>query len=151
MIRDDIKTATVTAMKGGDKETTATLRLVSAAIKNRDIEVRTGGAPARDDQLVTEVLQKMVKQRRESADIYRKNGREDRAATEEAEIAVIERFLPQQLGEAEAEAKIREIVAETGASSMKDMGRVMALVKERLGGAIEPARASALVKAALSA
>ena len=151
MIRDDIKTATVTAMKAGDKETTATLRLVSAAIKNRDIEVRTGGAPASDDQLVTEVLQKMAKQRRESADIYRKNGREDRAATEEAEIAVIERFLPQQLGDAEAEAKIREIVAETGASSMKDMGRVMALVKERLGGAIEPARASALVKAALSA
>ena len=151
MIRDDIKTATVTAMKAGDKETTATLRLISAAIKNRDIEVRTGGAPANDDQLVTEVLQKMVKQRRESADIYRKNGREDRAATEEGEIAVIERFLPQQLGEAEAEAKIREIVAETGASSMKDMGRVMALVKERLGGAIEPARASALVKAALSA
>ena len=151
MIRDDIKAATVTAMKGGDKETTATLRLVSAAIKNRDIEVRTGGAPASDDQLVTEVLQKMVKQRRESADIYRKNGREDRAAVEETEIAVIERFLPQQLGEAEAEAKIREIVAETGASSMKDMGRVMALVKERLGGAIEPARASALVTAALSA
>jgi uncharacterized protein len=151
MIRDDIKAATVTAMKSGDKETTATLRLVSAAIKNRDIEVRTGGAPASDDQLVTEVLQKMVKQRRESADIYRKNGREDRAAVEETEIAVIERFLPQQLGDAEAEAQIREIVAETGASSMKDMGRVMALVKERLGGAIEPARASALVKAALSA
>ncbi len=150
MIRDDIKTATVTAMKSGDKETTGTLRLVSAAIKNRDIEVRTGGGPANDDQLVTEVLQKMVKQRRESADIYRKNGREDRAATEEAEIAVIERFLPQQLGDAEAEAKIREIVAETGASSMKDMGRVMALVKERLGAAIEPARASALVKAALN-
>ena len=91
MIRDDIKTATVTAMKAGDKETTATLRLISAAIKNRDIEVRTGGAPANDDQLVTEVLQKMVKQRRESADIYRKNGREDRAATEEGEIAVITR------------------------------------------------------------
>ena len=150
MIRDAIKTATVTAMKSGDKETTGTLRLVSAAIKNRDIEVRTGGAPANDDQLVTEVLQKMVKQRRESADIYRKNGREDRAATEEAEIAVIERFLPQQLGDAEAEAKIREIVAETGASSMKDMGRVMALVKERLGAAIEPARASALVRGLLA-
>ena len=149
MIRDDIKAATVAAMKGGDKETTATLRLVSAAIKNRDIEVRTGGAPANDDQLVTEVLQKMVKQRRESADIYRKNGREDRAATEEAEIAVIERFLPQQLSDSEAQAKIREIVAETGASSMKDMGRVMALVKERLGGSIEPARASGLVRAAL--
>ena len=150
MIRDDIKTATIVAMKSGDKETTQTLRLVSAAIKNRDIEARTGGAPKDDDALVTEVLQKMVKQRRESADIYRTNGREDRAAVEEAEIAVIERFLPAQLSDAEAEAKIREIVAETGASSMKDMGRVMALVKERLGGAIEPARASSLVKAALS-
>ena len=149
MIRDDIKTALVTAMKGGDKETTGTLRLVQAAIKNRDIEARTGGAPASDDQLVTEVLQKMVKQRRESADIYRKNGREDRAATEEAEIAVIERFLPAQMNEDEARAAIQAIVAETGAASMKDMGRVMALVKERLGGAIEPARASAMVKAAL--
>jgi len=96
------------------------------------------------------VLQKMVKQRRESADIYRKNGREDRAAVEEAEIAVIERFLPKQLGDAEADAQIRAIVSETGASSMKDMGRVMALVKERLGGSIDPARASALVKAALA-
>ena len=150
MIRDDIKAATIAAMKGGDKDTTGTLRLVQAAIKNRDIEVRTGGAPKDDDTLVTEVLQKMVKQRRESADIYRKNGREDRAAVEEAEIAVIERFLPKQLGDAEADAQIRAIVAESGASSMKDMGRVMALVKERLGGSIEPARASALVKAALN-
>jgi hypothetical protein len=150
MIRDDIKTALVTAMKGGDKETTATLRLVQAAIKNRDIEARTGGAPKDDNQLVTEVLHKMVKQRRESADIYRNNGREDRALVEEAEIAVIERFLPQQLSDAEAEASIRDIIAETGATSMKDMGRVMALVKERLGASIEPARASGLVKAALS-
>src|SRR5947209_599525 len=150
MIRDDIKAATIAAMKSGDKETTATLRLASAAIKNRDIEARTGSAPKDDDALISEVLQKMVKQRRESADIYRKNGREDRARVEEAEIAAIERFLPQQLSDAEAEAKIRAIVAETGASSMKDMGRVMALVKERLGGSIEPARASGLVKAALS-
>jgi uncharacterized protein YqeY len=150
MIRDDIKAATIAAMKGGDKATTATLRLVQAAIKNRDIEARTGTAPKDDDALVTEVLQKMVKQRRESADIYRKNGREDRAQVEEGEIAVIEGFLPAQLSDAEAETKVREIVAETGASSMKDMGRVMALVKERLGGSIEPARASGLVKAALS-
>lgn len=150
MIRDDIKAATITAMKSGDKETTGTLRLVSAAIKNRDIEARTGGSPTDDDQLVTEVLQKMVKQRRESADIYRVNGRDDRAQVEESEIVVIERFLPAQLSDAEAEARIRAIVAETGASSMKDMGRVMALVKERLGGSIAPARASALVKASLS-
>ena len=150
MIRDDIKTATITAMKAGDKETTGTLRLVQAAIKNRDIEARTGGAPKDDDTLVTEVLQKMIKQRRESAEIYRKGGREDRALAEEAEIAVIERFLPAQMNDADAEAAIREIITEAGASSMKDMGRVMALVKERLGPSIEPARASALVKAALS-
>src|SRR5256885_11833762 len=150
MIRDDIKAATIAAMKSGEKDTVGTLRLAQAAIKNRDIEARTGGAIKDDDALVTEVLQKMVKQRRESADIYRKNDREDRAADEEAEIAVIERFLPAQLSDAEAEARVREIVAETGASSMKDMGRVMALVKERLGASIEPARASGLVKAALS-
>src|SRR3982750_793262 len=150
MIRDDIKAATITAMKSGNKDEVGTLRLISAAIKNRDIEARTGGGPKNDDALVTEVLQKMVKQRRESADIYRKNGRDDRAQVEEAEIAVIERFLPQQLSDAEAQAAIGAIVAETGAISMKDMGRVMALVKERLGASIEPARASGLVKAALS-
>ena len=150
MIRDEIKAATIAAMKSGDKATTGTLRLMSAAIKNRDIEARTGGAPADDDALVTEVLQKMIKQRRESADIYRTNGREDRAAAEQDEIAVIERFLPAQISDDEASAAIRAIIAETGASSMKDMGRVMALVKERLGGAIEPARASALVKATLA-
>ncbi|HEX6741088.1 MAG TPA: GatB/YqeY domain-containing protein [Sphingomicrobium sp.] len=149
MIRDDIKAATISAMKGGDKKTTGTLRLVQAAIKNRDIEARTGGAPADDDALVTEVLQKMVKQRRESAEIYRKNGRDDRALAEEGEIAVIERFLPAQMSDDEARTAIAAIVAETGASSMKDMGRVMALVKERLGASIEPARASGLVKAAL--
>jgi len=150
MIRDDIKAATIAAMKGGDKETTTTLRMVSAAVKNRDIEARTGGAPKDDDALVTEVLQKMVKQRRESAELYRKGGREDRAEAEENEIKIIEKFLPQQLGDDEANRLIREIVAETGANSMKDMGKVMALVKERLGASIEPARASALVKAALS-
>jgi len=150
MIRDDIRAATIAAMKGGDKETTATLRLVSAAIKNRDIEARTGSAPADDDQLVTEVLQKMIKQRRESADVYRKGGREDRAAAEESEIAVIERFLPRQMSDEEARAAIAAIVADTGASSIKDMGRVMAEVKARHAGELEPARASALVKAALS-
>ena len=150
MIRDDIKAATIAAMKAGQKDEVGTLRLVSAAIKNRDIEARTGGAPKDDDALVTEVLQKMVKQRRESADLYRKGNREDRAAAEEGEIAVIERFLPAQMSDDEARAAIQAIVAETGASSMKDMGRVMALVKERLGAAIEPARASALVKQQLS-
>ena len=150
MIRDDIKAATIAAMKGGDKETVGTLRLVQSAIKNRDIELRTSDKAPDDDALVTEVLQKMIKQRRESADIYRKNARDDRAEVEEAEIAVIERFLPKQMSDEEARTAISAIIAETGASSMKDMGRVMALVKERLGTAIEPARASGLVKAALN-
>ena len=150
MIRDDIRAAMIAAMKSGDKDVTQTLRLASAAIKNRDIEARTGGGTTDDDALVTEVLQKMIKQRRESAQIYRANARADRAETEEAEIAVIERFLPAQTSEDEAKAAIAGIIAETGASSMKDMGRVMALVKERLGTSIEPARASGLVKAALA-
>src|SRR5688572_28386620 len=150
MIRDDIKAAQITAMKGGDKAGTQTIRLIQSAIKNRDIEARTGKAPEDDDLLVTEVLQKMIKQRRESVDLYRKGGREELAAIEEAEIAVIERFLPAQLGDEEASAAIQSIIADTGASSMKDMGRVMAEVKTRLGTSIEPARASALVKAALA-
>ena len=150
MIRDTIKTALVTAMKGGDKAGTATLRLIQSAIKNRDIELRTGTALADDDGLVTEVLQKMIKQRRESVTMFRQGGREELATQEEAEIAVIERFLPAQLSDEEAGAKVQEIVAELGASSMKDMGLVMAAVKKRLGTSIEPARASALVKGALS-
>src|SRR5690349_22341449 len=150
MIRDDIKAATITAMKSGDKESTATLRLVQAAIKNRDIEARTGGASKDDDALVTEVLQKMIKQRRESVELYRKGNREELAAAEEAEIAVIERFLPAQMSEDEAKAAIQSIIAEAGASSMKDMGKVMGEVRARHASSIEPARASALVKALLS-
>jgi uncharacterized protein YqeY len=150
MIRDDIKTALVAAMKGGDKAATGTIRLIQSAIKNRDIELRTGTAPADDDLMVTEVLQKMIKQRRESADLYRKGNRAELADAEEAEIAVIERFLPKQMSDEEAQAAISAIIAETGASGMKDMGRVMGLVKERLAGKIEPARASGLVRSALA-
>jgi len=150
MIRDDIKAATIAAMKGGDKAGTQTLRMVQSAIKNRDIEARTGAAPADDDAMVTEVLQKMIKQRRESVDLYRKGAREDLAAAEEAEIAVIKRFLPRQLSDEEAKAAISAIISQAGASSMKDMGRVMAQVKDKLGASIDPARASGLVKAALS-
>src|SRR5918993_4602701 len=150
MIRDDIKAALVGAMKGGDKEGTQTLRLIQSAIKNRDIELRTAAAQPDDDLLVTEVLQKMIKQRRESVDLYRKGSREELAAKEEAEILVIERFLPAQMDDAEASAQIQSIIADTGASSMKDMGRVMTEVKARLGTSIEPARASALVRAALA-
>jgi uncharacterized protein YqeY len=150
MIRDDIKAALVTAMKGGDKAATGTIRLIQSALKNRDIELRTGEAPADDDALVTEVLQKMIKQRRESVDLYRKGNRAELADAEEAEIAVIERFLPKQMTDDEASAEIQAVIEELAASSMKDMGRVMAEVKARTAGQLEPARASAMVKAALS-
>ena len=150
MIRDDIKAALVSAMKGGDKEQVGTLRMLQSAIKNRDIELRTASVQPDDDALVTEVLQKMIKQRRESAALYETGGRAELAAIETAEIAALERFLPRQMDEAEARAAIAAIIAETGAGSMKDMGRVMAEVKSRHATSIEPAKASALVKALLS-
>ena len=149
MIRDDIKAAQITAMKAGDKATTATTRLIQAAVKNRDIEARTGKAPADDDALVVEVLQKMVKQRRESIEMYEKGGRAELAAAEAAEVAVIERFLPRQLTEAETKAAIEAIKAETGATSLKDMGSVMAVLKERHGSTLDMSKASGLVKTAL--
>jgi len=125
MIRDDIKAALVAAMKGGDKHTTATLRLVQSAIKNRDIEARTGKAPEDDDALVTEVLQKMVKQRRESIELYEKGGRQELADKEAAEIKLIEAYLPKAMGEEEITAVVKATIAEMGSPTMKDMGTVM--------------------------
>ena len=150
MIRDDIKAALVTAMKAGEKADTATLRLVQSAIKNRDIEARTGKAPESDDGLVVEVLQKMVKQRRESIEMFVKGNRQELADAEAAELAVIDEFLPQQLSEAETAAAIEAIKAELGASGMKDMGRVMAELKARHASELDMSKASGLVKAALS-
>lgn len=150
MIRDTIKAALVSAMKGGDKPTTATIRLIQSAIKNRDIEVRTGGAPADDDALVVEVLQKMVKQRRESIAMYEQGNRPELAANEAAEVTVIERFLPAQMSEAETAAAIEAIKAELGATGMKDMGRVMAELKARHASALDMSKASGAVKAALA-
>ena len=150
MIRDDIKAAQVAAMKAGDKTSRGAIGLIQAAIKNRDIEARTGGAPADDDALVVEVLQKMVKQRRESIGMYEQGGRQELADAERAEVAVIERFLPQQLDEAQTRAAIDEIKIELGAGGTKDMGRVMAELKARHGSQLDMSRASGLVKAALS-
>jgi uncharacterized protein YqeY len=151
MIRDDIKAALVTAMKARDAETTAALRLIQAAIKNRDIELRTAAAPADDDVLITEVLQKMAKQRRESIEMFDAGGRAELAAAERNELAVIESFMPAQMDEEAARKAIGVIVAELGALSVKDMGKVMAAVKERHAGEIDMAKASGLVKAALTA
>lgn len=150
MIRETIKDTLVTAMKGGDKETTATIRLIQSAIKNRDIEARTGKAPDSDDALVVEVLQKMVKQRRESIEMYEKGNRPELAAGEAREVTVIERFLPQQMDQAQTAAAIETIKTDLGATGMKDMGRVMAELKSRHGSELDMSKASAAVKAALS-
>lgn len=151
MIRDDIKTAQVAAMKAGDKPRTAAIRLILSSLKNRDIELRGADKVPQDDDLVVEVLQKMVKQRRESIAMYEQGGREELAEAERAEVAVIEDFLPRQMDEDETNAAIDAIVAETGASSVKDMGRVMAALKERHASQLDMSKASGLVKARLSA
>ncbi len=150
MIREEIRAATVAAMKARDGPRLAALRLVQAAIKNRDIEARTGEAPADDDALVIEVLGRMAKQRRESIAIYAAGNRPDLAAREAAELQIIESFLPARLSEAEARDAIAALVREAGATSAKDMGRVMTLVKARLAGRLDMAEASRLVKAALA-
>ena len=150
MIRDDIKSAQIAAMKAGDKEARAAIGLIQAAVKNRDIEARTGKAPEDDDALVVEVLQKMVKQRRESIAMYETGNRPELAAAEAAEVAVIERFLPAQMSEADTSAAIEAIKAELGATGMKDMGRVMAELKARHAASLDMSKASGLVKTALA-
>ncbi|MGL3821539.1 GatB/YqeY domain-containing protein [Sphingopyxis sp. R3-92] len=150
MIRDDIKAAQVAAMKAGDKARLGTIRLMLAKIKDKDIELRTGTAPADDDVLVTDVLQKMVKQRRESIAMYEQGGRQELADIEAGEVAVIEDFLPAQLSDDEAQTAIKAIATELGATSLKDMGKVMAAVKDRHGSELDMSKASGWVKAALS-
>ncbi|MEL6238952.1 MAG: GatB/YqeY domain-containing protein [Pseudomonadota bacterium] len=150
MIRDDIKAATITAMKAKEKDRTATLRQISAKIKDRDIEERTSGKEIDDDALVTSVLQKMAKQRRESIGMYEQGGRAELAAAEAAELAVIEEFLPKMMSEEETKAAIEAIKAETGATGMKDMGTVMSALKAKHGAVLDGKLASGLVKAALS-
>jgi uncharacterized protein YqeY len=149
MIRDDIKAALVSAMKSGDKARTGTLRLIQSSLKNRDIELRVSDKAPEDDALVVEVLQKMIKQRRESIALYEQGGRQELADAEAAEVAVIEDFLPKQMDEAETNAAIDSIIAETGANSVKDMGKVMAALKVRHGTQLDMSKTSGLVKARL--
>jgi hypothetical protein len=149
MIRDTIKAALVTAMRGGEKQRTGTIRLIQSAIKNRDIELRTATTQPDDDVLVTEVLQKMIKQRRESITMYEQGGRAELAAIEASEVAVIEEFLPSQMSEDETRAAIDAIATELGASSPKDMGKVMSALKERHAGKLDMSKASGLVKGRL--
>ncbi|MBK6801285.1 MAG: GatB/YqeY domain-containing protein [Novosphingobium sp.] len=149
MLRDTIKAAQVSAMKAGDKPRLAAVRLILAKLKDKDIELRTASAVPDDDVVVVDVLQKMAKQRRESITLYEQGGRQELAEVEKAELAVIEEFLPQQMGEDEVKAAIAAIIAETGAAGMKDMGKVVAALKAKHGSQLDMGKASGLVKAAL--
>ena len=150
MIRETIKAVQITAMKAGEKDRLAAVRLILAKIKDRDIELRTASQLPDDDAMVVEVMQKMIKQRRESIALYEQGGRAELAAVEAAELAIIEDFLPAQLNDAETSAAIEGIKTELGAESLKDMGRVMATLKERHGPQLDMSKASGLVTAALS-
>jgi uncharacterized protein len=146
VLRDDITNALKEAMKAGDKRRVSTLRLINAAIKNADIEARTAGkGPLTDDELLG-LLQKMIKQRQESIELYQKGGRPELADNERAEIEIISAYLPQQMSDLEAGSAIQALVHEINAQSLKDMGRAMAALKERFAGRMDFAKASAKVK-----
>ncbi|HVR91791.1 MAG TPA: GatB/YqeY domain-containing protein [Novosphingobium sp.] len=150
MLRDSIKSAQIAAMKAGDKPRLGAVRLILAKLKDRDIELRTASVQPEDDTMVVEVLQKMAKQRRESITMFEQGGRQELADAEKAEIAVIEDFMPAQMGEDETTAAIEAIKTELGASSIKDMGKVMAELKTRHGSQLDMSKASFLVKTSLS-
>lgn len=150
-LRDKVSGEMKQAMRDGDKVRVATLRLISAAFKDREIQNRgTGKDESLSEAGMQEILAKMIKQRRESAETYEKGGRPELAQAEKAEIAIIEEFLPRQLSPQETETAVSAVVAELGASGLKDMGRVMGVLKERYAGQMNFARAGAMVKSALS-
>ncbi len=148
-MRDLINTELKTAMKAGQKRRVETLRLVNAALKDRDIEARGQGKTV-DDQDVLATLQKMVKSRAESLEIYRNAGRDELAQVEAGEIAIIQEFLPQQMSDADVAGAIDSAIAETGAASIKDMGKVVAALKAAHAGRMDFGKASATVKARLT-
>lgn len=147
-LRDDFTASLKEAMKAGDKLKTSTLRLITSALKDREIEARGAGKTLSEDDILA-LLQKMVKQRQESLKIYSEAGRTDLAEQEQGEIAVIQSFLPQQMDASEVSAAIDSVIAETGASSIKDMGKVMAALKERFAGRMDFGAASGAIKAKL--
>jgi uncharacterized protein YqeY len=149
VLRDAINDGLKEAMKSKDARRVSTLRLINAALKNADIEARGAGKPALSDDDLLGLLQKMIKQRHESVALYEKGGRKELADQEREEIAIITGFLPQQMDEGEARAAIEAVVKETGAAGMKDMGRVMAALKERYAGRMDFGKASGMVKGML--
>ncbi|WP_105985187.1 MULTISPECIES: GatB/YqeY domain-containing protein [unclassified Brucella] len=149
MLRQEISQALTTALKVQEKRRMSTLRLVMAAVKDRDIANRTAGKDPVGDEELLGILGKMVKQREESARIYEEGSRLELAEAEREEIAIISEFLPQQMTEDETEKACEDVITEIGAQGLRDMGKCMALLKERYAGKMDFTRASALVKSLL--
>jgi uncharacterized protein YqeY len=148
-MRERLTTTMKEAMKAGDKRRLGTVRMIQAALKDKDIEARGAGKSVSDEDILA-LMQKMVKSRQESADIYAKAGRPELEAQEREEIAIINEFLPTQMSDDEMTAAIETAIAETGASAMKDMGKVVAALKAKYTGQMDFAKASAAVKAKLA-
>jgi uncharacterized protein len=147
MLRERFNDTLKQAMRDKDTLVVSTVRLILARLKERDIEARPkGNADGISEPEIQQMMQGMIKQRRESIELYEKGGRPELAEKERGEIAIIERFLPKALGDAEAEAAIKETIAATGAASVKDMGKVMAALKEKYAGQLDPSKASQMVK-----
>jgi len=150
MLRDDINNAVKEAMKAKDERKLGTLRMVNSTIKNADIEARGQGKPPLPDAELLSVLQKMIKQRQEAVELYDRGGRAELAAQERAEIAIISAYLPKQMSEDEVKAAIGAAIAEINAAGIKDMGKVIGVLKAKYAGQMDFAKASGLVKAALA-
>jgi uncharacterized protein len=150
VLRDEINTALKTAMKARDERRVSTLRLVNAALKNADIEAQGQGKHVLSDDELLGLLQKLIKQRHEAVEIYDKAGRVELADRERGEIEIISAYLPKQMSDAEAKAAVTEVIKATGATGIKDMGKVMAALKQGYAGKMDFGKASALVKTLLA-
>jgi uncharacterized protein YqeY len=149
MLRDDINKALTEAMKAKDERKVSTLRMINSSVKNADIEARGGGKPPLGDAEVLSLMQKMIKQRQESVELYKKGNRADLVKQEEEEIAIISAYLPKQMSDAEMAAAIDAAIKETGAAGMKDMGKVIGALRGKYAGQMDMGKASAAVKAKL--
>lgn len=149
MLRDTINNALKHAMKARDERRVSTLRLANAAIQNAEIEAERSGKKLADEDVLG-IMQKMIKQRQESVELYEKGSRKELADRERAEIEIIKTFLPQQMSDSEAKAAIAEVIRETGAQGMKDMGKVMAALRQGYAGKMDFGKASGLVKSLLA-
>ena len=149
VLRDQINDAVKEAMKAKNERAVSTLRMVNSSLKNADIEARGAGKPALDDAAVLGLLQKMIKQRQESVELYQKGGRADLVKQEQEEISIISGYLPKQMSDDEMKAAIEAAVTEIGAAGMKDMGKVIGVLRGKFAGQMDLAKASGMVKARL--